>query len=841
MHLATVLESTDGTDPDLSTAVAWKPRAAHRAQAPKADSGDPLPVLYPIVCSERTRRGGRLTTHTFTVDAELLRELGERLVGQPHIALAELIKNAYDADATKVVVAFGHGTISVTDNGHGMSESAFAERWMRIGSTRKRAAAESPTLRRPLTGSKGVGRLAAQLLARELTLESKAEPGVGTTPGDGVGATAGISATVDWDAAVTAGELTSVEIGVGELRGGAKFADASPTGTRVVLRRLTEDWDEARFKALAQEIWALRAPFETDGESNFDVVLESKYDDVVEAFASQMDAIFSIWNGRIVAHLLPAGAQPATAPIGTLPLRLPYVFGEAEREELNGGSDASDSDIDESTQVEQAREQLPTRYLEATVTLRDTSERTVVWRVDHCDIDELDYEIRVFELTRRQPHGIRVTTARDYLRRFGGVGIYDGSFRLPYYGVDQDWLKVDRDQARRLNASALLPDHLVEARGMQSLPANRQLFGRVSVSTNHEAKAWSARPTQALAPLSVQVTRDRLVDNAAYNRLQVMVRATLDLYAMEKTRRRIALPPTSTKDSPRPVALLQEVIETFDDARASVPEPVFERIRVALDVASVEVKRSHSSNQAYAALLGSLATAGMTSLAYEHELSKQVNAIQDMSDVLERLVPQVGNDVAATLTRTVRDMRDWRRRVTDIRQVFQPLLAEETRSSVSRYRARATIEAVVEQVAGLVHGVPIDISGVPAALRLPEATYPAWSSIFQNVIINAYNAVREQEHPKIVIDGGQTASGGWLRISDNGVGVDLDEAQELWKPFERRLVLPPDLESAGMGGMGMGLTIVRMIGDATGVTLRFEAPPEGMSTALRMTWRGTNA
>ena len=28
----------------------------------------------------------------FTVDAELLRELGERLVGKPHIALAELIK-----------------------------------------------------------------------------------------------------------------------------------------------------------------------------------------------------------------------------------------------------------------------------------------------------------------------------------------------------------------------------------------------------------------------------------------------------------------------------------------------------------------------------------------------------------------------------------------------------------------------------------------------------------------------------------------------------------------------------------------------------------------------------
>lgn len=45
----------------------------------------------------------------FTVDAALLRELGERLVGKPHIALAELVKNSYDADATEVVIRFGGG------------------------------------------------------------------------------------------------------------------------------------------------------------------------------------------------------------------------------------------------------------------------------------------------------------------------------------------------------------------------------------------------------------------------------------------------------------------------------------------------------------------------------------------------------------------------------------------------------------------------------------------------------------------------------------------------------------------------------------------------------------
>src|SRR4051794_2771415 len=114
-------------------------------------------------------------TLKFTVDSALLRELGERLVGQPHIALAELIKNAYDADATKVEVQILDDVIVVADNGHGMDRKAFRERWMRIGSPHKESQRRSPTLKRALTGSKGVGRLAAQFLASELRLVTVAE------------------------------------------------------------------------------------------------------------------------------------------------------------------------------------------------------------------------------------------------------------------------------------------------------------------------------------------------------------------------------------------------------------------------------------------------------------------------------------------------------------------------------------------------------------------------------------------------------------------------------------------------------------------------------------------
>jgi hypothetical protein len=48
---------------------------------------------------------GEATTENFEVDSALLGEIGERLVTTPHVALSELVKNAYDADATEVFVA----------------------------------------------------------------------------------------------------------------------------------------------------------------------------------------------------------------------------------------------------------------------------------------------------------------------------------------------------------------------------------------------------------------------------------------------------------------------------------------------------------------------------------------------------------------------------------------------------------------------------------------------------------------------------------------------------------------------------------------------------------------
>src|SRR5687767_8944404 len=115
----------------------------------------------------------------FTVDTHLFRELGELLVGRDSTALVELIKNAYDADATSVTVhgeslnSSQSGRIVITDNGIGMTPQQFEAGFLRIASRIKEEGdRRSPLFGRRYTGAKGVGRLAAHKLARFLAVES---------------------------------------------------------------------------------------------------------------------------------------------------------------------------------------------------------------------------------------------------------------------------------------------------------------------------------------------------------------------------------------------------------------------------------------------------------------------------------------------------------------------------------------------------------------------------------------------------------------------------------------------------------------------------------------------
>src|SRR5712692_9929079 len=115
----------------------------------------------------------------FEVDCGLLFQLGEELVARRSVALAELIKNAYDADAARATVEFVNvtkpgGDILVTDNGTGMTFETIEQAWMRIATPEKVKKPVSERFGRPRAGAKGIGRFAARRLAKRLELVSVA-------------------------------------------------------------------------------------------------------------------------------------------------------------------------------------------------------------------------------------------------------------------------------------------------------------------------------------------------------------------------------------------------------------------------------------------------------------------------------------------------------------------------------------------------------------------------------------------------------------------------------------------------------------------------------------------
>ena len=115
-------------------------------------------------------------TLTFSIESRLLRELGERLVKQPEVAIVELIKNAYDADASECTVEYDpQNTIVVADDGIGMTLDRFTDGWMRVGTSSKKGISVTENFSRLITGEKGIGRFAVRFLGRGLHLESVAD------------------------------------------------------------------------------------------------------------------------------------------------------------------------------------------------------------------------------------------------------------------------------------------------------------------------------------------------------------------------------------------------------------------------------------------------------------------------------------------------------------------------------------------------------------------------------------------------------------------------------------------------------------------------------------------
>ncbi|PIR13115.1 hypothetical protein COV49_03250 [Candidatus Falkowbacteria bacterium CG11_big_fil_rev_8_21_14_0_20_39_10] len=106
-----------------------------------------------------------------TVDKNHLFTLGEKMYRESIEFIRELVNNAYDADATEVLVMIADDKITVEDNGSGMNEKML-EQFFTIGSEEKRIKNTSPRFGRKRIGQFGIGKFSALALAGQFIVES---------------------------------------------------------------------------------------------------------------------------------------------------------------------------------------------------------------------------------------------------------------------------------------------------------------------------------------------------------------------------------------------------------------------------------------------------------------------------------------------------------------------------------------------------------------------------------------------------------------------------------------------------------------------------------------------
>ena len=198
----------------------------------------------------------------FRVDLRLLLEMGERLISRDEVALVELVKNAYDADAETARISVDNDRVGVEDDGTGMSWQEINEGWLTIGTSLKRREPRTDSGRRVL-GDKGLGRLALLRLGKMVVIQTQRE------------GNPCYQLTMDWATAKKQLEknvytpMERMAVAITRLR---KSPFTRGHGTRLVIQDLNNEWDENRVERLKLFLSRLVEP-DTTGKQKFNIEL----------------------------------------------------------------------------------------------------------------------------------------------------------------------------------------------------------------------------------------------------------------------------------------------------------------------------------------------------------------------------------------------------------------------------------------------------------------------------------------------------------------------------------------------------------------------------------------
>jgi signal transduction histidine kinase len=335
----------------------------------------------------------------FTVDATHVQRLGRELVAKQETALAELIKNAYDADAAIVLIDIkppsegNSGSIMIQDDGLGMKKEDVRRGWMRLSTDAKVDDNHSPNYRRLRAGRKGIGRFAVERLGQRLDLETRRRD-----------ETKGYRISFDWDRDFTRGqELGLIAHAIEEFD-----KPSDDQGTTLTISGLRDNWDEGAIRAAWKMVFQLQAPIDTPPQAT-------------STQNSQIDPGFQVYIDSQNAQ----GARVS--------LSLEEEFASLAIAEISGELQSDGTVI---FTVDSAK-----------LNFHDEQK---MHRADLAGLGPVKLTVQYMIFDNNAMPGVKLKQAIALTKELGGIKLYRNGFRVAPYGEEgDDWLSLARDTARR--------------------------------------------------------------------------------------------------------------------------------------------------------------------------------------------------------------------------------------------------------------------------------------------------------------------------------------------------------------------------------------------------------